>query len=164
MRQVYLVTGSPGSGKSHYCKEHAGANDVIFDLDEINVALGGKKHEDNSSRLGMALAMREAAIMEISNRSGKWQNAYFISASWNRDEIEDLCRILGAKEIAMKTSLEQCKINILNDETREDKVAQIKLAELWHDKSNSASQHVRDPKLAAYKQLAANLFKNSCDV
>lgn len=128
-------------------------------MDEINVALGGGKHENNSLRLGIALAMREAAIKEISNRNGKWQNAYFITASWNRDEIEDLCRMLGAKEIAMKTSLEQCKINILNDASRNDKVAQIELAEIWHDKSSSASQHVRDPKQAAYKQLAAGLFK-----
>ena len=135
MKRVFVITGSPGAGKTHFVKEHARVNDVVFDLDEIKVALGGKMHEDNSSQLGIALAMREAAICEISRRKGKWENAYFISASSDRNEIEKLCDRLLADEIEIETTLEQCIKNILNDESRKDKEAQIALAREWHNNS-----------------------------
>ena len=142
MKRVFVITGSPGAGKTYFVKKHAGANDIVFDLDEINVALGGKMHEDNSSRLGIALAMREAAIREISNRNGKWENAYFISAASDRNEIEKLCDRLIADEIEIETPLEQCIRNIINDESRNDKAAQIALAEKWHNISKSYTDNI----------------------
>lgn len=132
MKQIYVVTGSPGSGKSTYAKKNAGANDIVFDLDEINKALGGGLHEENRKSLGVALAMRSAAIEELAKKEGPWERAFFITASPDKEEIRKLCEALGAEEIRMETTLEQCKENILRDDTRADKGKYIELAEKWH--------------------------------
>ena len=136
-KKIYLITGSPGAGKSTYAKNNAGDNDIIFDLDEINKALGGGLHEKEPRGLDVALAMRDAAITALAKRAGGWSNAYFISASPDRDEINKLCERLGAEEIEIKSTLEECIEHIEQDETRPDKPGDIGLAENWHRKTES---------------------------
>lgn len=132
-KRVFLVTGSPGAGKTTYAREHAGADDIIFDLDDIKQALSGRRHSADPVGLDVALAMRSAAITAIAKKTGKWQNAYFITASSDRSEIEKLLYMLDAQEIPIRTSLEDCKRNILQDETRENKARELALAEAWHN-------------------------------
>ncbi len=131
MKNVFLITGSPGSGKTTYAKEKAGKNDLIFDLDEIHAALGGELHGNNAALLPVSLSMREAAIEAITNRLGQWNNAYFICASPNRIEIDSLCRQLEATEIKMKATLEECQERINNDTTRLNKEEQLALVNRW---------------------------------
>lgn len=133
MKRVFLITGSIGSGKSTYAKQNAGKNDIVFDMDEIIRALGGVIHEKRPKGLQIALAMRNAAISEISKRSGDWENAFFITATSNRNEIEHLLQVLGAEQIHMDASLAECKERIMQDESRKDKAYQIELAEQWHE-------------------------------
>lgn len=143
-KHVFLITGSPGSGKTTYAREHAGENDIIFDLDDINQALSGSIHAADPAGLDVALAMRSAAITEIAKKSGKWQNAYFITAASDRSEIDKLRYMLGAEEIPITTSLEDCKRNILQDETRPDKAGALALAEAWHKNTNPQAKDTRD--------------------
>lgn len=143
MKRVYLITGCIGSGKSTYAKQHAGKNDIVFDMDEIIRALGGVIHEKQPKGLQIALAMRDAAISEISKRSGDWENAFFITASSDKNEIKSLLKTLGAEQIHMDTSLAECKERIIQDETRKDKAHQISLAEQW-DENYSRDVSTRD--------------------
>ena len=137
MKNIYLITGSPGAGKSTYARENAGDNDIIFDLDEINKALGGELHEKEPRGLAIALAMRDAAITALAKRTGGWSNAYFITASSDRDEIRQLCERLGAEEIEIKSTFDECREHILKDETRPDKAVGIGLAAAWHESVES---------------------------
>lgn len=132
MKKVYLITGSIGAGKSTYAKKRAKENDVIFDLDELNKAMGGKLHEDKSKRLSVLLKMREAAFDAIADRSGEWENAYVITASSDREKVNELLRKLGAEEVRIETDLEECKERILNDDSRPDKEREIGLTKNWH--------------------------------
>lgn len=132
MKQVYLVTGAPGSGKSTYVKENAGKNDLVFDLDSINEALGGTMHGKNLAVLPVSLAMRQAAIEAIAGREGDWDNAYFISASSDRKAIESLCKQLEAEEIKIDATPEQCWERINADDTRTNKAEQINLVNKWY--------------------------------
>lgn len=143
-KNVYLITGSPGAGKSTFAKDHAGDSDIIIDLDEINKALGGKMHEDNKAQLGVAMAMRDAAIREISARSGSWDNAYFITATSDRSEIDQLINTLGAEEVPIDTPLEECHRRAQNDETRADKAKADKLIDEWHKRENKAPEDARE--------------------
>lgn len=144
MKKVYLVTGCIGSGKSTYVKENAGENDIIFDLDEINKAMGGKIHEGAEKRLPILLAMREAAFAEIARRSGDWENAYIITSSSDRAKVGRLLKTLSAEEVAMNASLEECKQRILKDESRLDKDFQIQLAEDWFNSYREEPKQARD--------------------
>ena len=144
MKKVYLVTGCIGSGKSTYVKEKAGENDIIFDLDEINKAMGGKIHEGAEKRLPILLAMRKAAFEEIAKRSGEWENAYIITSSSDRTKVGRMLETLKAEEVSMEASLEECKQRILNDESRPDKDIQIQLAEDWFNTKSEQPKQFRD--------------------
>lgn len=134
MKHVYLITGSPGAGKSTYAKKHAGPNDIVFDLDEVVKSLGGDYHEEEDTYLTVALAMRDAAISEIGKRHGHWENAYFITASSDRQEIDHLAMDLDAEEVSIDTPYDKCIENILHDDTRTNKEGQIALVKKWHGK------------------------------
>ncbi len=140
MKKVILITGSPGSGKSTYARKHAGPNDIVFDLDEVIKALGGGPHDTDPKSLSIALAMRDAAITEIAKRTGSWENAYFITSSANRDNIQRLCKQLQAEEIALETSLDDCISNIMQDQTRPDKERSIALAKEWHNQAKAEAK------------------------
>lgn len=144
MKKAYLITGCIGSGKSTYAKKAAGENDIVFDLDEINKAMGGKIHEDSARRLPILLAMRDAAFSEIAKRSGEWENAYVITASNDRTKINDLLKLLNAEEVAMDASIDECKRRVMEDETRPDKGLQIRLIEDWFKNGKEEPKQTRD--------------------
>lgn len=160
MKKVYLVTGAPGSGKSTYVKENAGKNDLVFDLDSINEALGGTMHGNNIALLPVSLAMRQAAIEAIAGRKGGWDNAYFISASSDRKAIESLCKQLEAEEIKIDATPEQCRERIYKDTTRANKAEHINLVDRWFANSgNSTGQKVESKPKTAQEELAELLSK-----
>ena len=144
MKNVYLITGSPAAGKSTYAKENAGKNDIIFDLDEVNKALGSAFREDKPCGLDVALAMRKAAIDEIAKRTGKWENAYFITASSDRAEINQLLNTLGAEEVAINTPIDECKRRAMADETRADKDKALGLIDDWHSKAQGSPKSTNE--------------------
>lgn len=131
MKKAYLITGCPGAGKSTYAKKAAGDNDLIIDLDELNRALGGKIHETGTKRLPVLIAMRDAAISEIAKRNGDWENAYVITATNDRQKINDLLTTLDAEEVAIDTAIDECKKRVMEDDSRPDKDRQIKLIDDW---------------------------------
>lgn len=153
MKKVYLITGAPGSGKSYYVSQHIKENDIVFDLDEINKALGGSLHDGSNKTLSISLAMRDAAIDTIASRKGAWDNAYFITATPRKADIESLKRKLNAEEIPMNRSIDEVKENILRDDTRADKDKHIKLVDEWY-KANSEPISKDEP----YKRLLNDLL------
>lgn len=47
-KKVFIISGSPGSGKSYYAEKHKGENDIVFDMDKICSAIDGKNvHDDH---------------------------------------------------------------------------------------------------------------------
>ncbi len=155
MKKVYLVTGAPGSGKTTYVKQVAGENDLVFDLDSINEALGGKIHGNNLAVLTVSLSMRQAAIEAITSRSGNWDNAFFISASADRKAIDSLCKQLDATEIKIDATPEQCRERIYKDTTWTNKVDHINLVDRWFaNNGNSTGQKVESKPKTAQEEFA----------
>ena len=68
---VFLICGSPASGKTTYVAEHKGECDLVVDLDYICAALAGEAgnvHTDRKPVLSVALEVRELLYQIIAER------------------------------------------------------------------------------------------------
>ena len=135
-RKVYLVVGSPLSGKSTFVKNVATENDLILDFDRLYEAISTSPiHIKNNRIKPVAFALRECLMEQIKMRTGKWLNCYIISTEpyvMNRKRLVDS---LGVDEI------------IYMDETKEEC-----LKRLYENPDN------RDIEL--YKKLIEDFYNN----
>ncbi|TLW88117.1 hypothetical protein FFK04_07520 [Ruminococcus sp. KGMB03662] len=135
-KKVFIISGSPGSGKSYYAEKHKGENDIVFDMDKICSAIDGKNvHDDHSNILDIVLNLRNTIFEDIAARKGAWGNAFIISSSPDDKYISDLSNRLDAEIIKMPANLDKCINNLSNDPTRAKTLERdIKLAQSWHTK------------------------------
>ncbi len=109
-QKVYIVYGSPCSGKSTYVNQMARRNDLIVDLDAIFSAISlcpYHEHPDNLKRV--AFAVRDTLIEQIRLRVGFWKNAFIIGGYPRKLQREQLAQKLGAELIYIETTREQAK-------------------------------------------------------
>ena len=74
-KRVFVVNGSPGSGKSTYVKSKIKQGDIALDFDKLTAALAldDELYGDRKPQLDVALAAREAIFEQIQYRRGDWQ-------------------------------------------------------------------------------------------
>lgn len=117
-REVYLVWGSPLSGKRTYVDSVRENGDLIVDMDSIWECVSGCARYVKPDRLkGNAFGIRDLLIDQVSKRVGKWNNAYVIGGYPLSGERERLIKKLGAREIYMDVSKEEClaRLEKIND-------------------------------------------------
>lgn len=122
-RYVYLVYGSPLSGKSTFVKENMETGDLVVDMDNIWQCISGCDRYVKPPRLNaVAFNIRDALINNIKYRLGKWQSAWLIGGYPLSSERERLCKQLGAREIFIDTSYEECieRLNMCVDRNRDE--------------------------------------------
>ena len=126
---VYVVTGSPGSGKSYLVNQMATKYDIIFDYDKIAEAMCPVSglHGNHTYMKNVLLSIRDTVIRCFADRVGEWHNAFFITATPNRNEIEVLVKRMKANELHVDATMEECIEHIRNDETRILKARDIEL-------------------------------------
>lgn len=108
-RKVYLVYGSPLSGKSTFVKDNMEAGDLIVDVDSIWECISGCNRYIKPNRLkSNVFDIRNHLIESIRMRRGKWLTAWLIGGYPLSSERERLCRSLGAREVFIDTSKEDC--------------------------------------------------------
>lgn len=108
-RQVYLVYGSPLSGKSTWVKNNMTEGDLIIDMDSIWQCLSGCDRYVKPNRLKQnVFAIRNNLIDMVRVRHGKWLNAYIIGGYPLISERERLIKSLGARPIFIDTDKETC--------------------------------------------------------
>ena len=108
-KQVYVVWGSPCSGKSTYVREQAGPDDLIVDLDLIYSSLSFCPiHTHPKSIQAVVFGVRNYILDQIRMRSGRWQTAWIIGGYPLRGEREALCSRLRADDIYIPASRELC--------------------------------------------------------
>ena len=118
VRQVYLVYGSPMSGKTTFVKDSMNAGDLVVDIDSIWQCISGCDRYVKPGRLNScAFIIRDTLVDIIKHRTGKWLNAYIIGGYPLISERERMCRELGAREIFINTSQAEClhRLNNLSD-------------------------------------------------
>ena len=108
-KQVFLVYGSPLSGKTTWVKDNMTCGDLIVDMDNIWSCISGQDRYIKPNRLKQnAFAMRDMLIDMIRVRRGNWLNAYVIGGYPLISERERLTRSLGARAVFVDTPQEEC--------------------------------------------------------
>lgn len=119
-RQVFIVYGSPLSGKSSYVTEAMVEGDLIIDMDSIWQCVSGCERYVKPNRLkSVVFAVRDNLLESVKYRRGKWQNAYVIGGYPFKAERERLIDSLGAREIFIDTDKDTCINRLLACEDRD---------------------------------------------
>lgn len=119
MRKVYIVYGSPCSGKTTWVHNNAGKDDLIMDIDSIweCISTNDKFHKSNRLKENM-FAVRDCLLEQIKMRAGNWQNAFIIGGYPNKYDRERLAEIMGAELVFIDESKEICLQRAQTDEWR----------------------------------------------
>lgn len=112
-RHIYLVYGAPASGKSEYVKSIASKDDLILNLDNIYECISINPRYENSKRLSKnVFKIRDTILDMINTRMGRFANAYIVGGYPLDSERERIANTLGAEEIFINKTYEECLLNI----------------------------------------------------
>lgn len=115
-QRVYLVYGSPCSGKTSWVNEQAYGDDLILDVDRLWDAIcndgrygkqDGKSGKPNRLKANV-FGIRDAMLEQIRIRKGKWRNAYIIGGYPLRSDRDRLCELLNATPIYIEATRDEC--------------------------------------------------------
>lgn len=108
-QEVYLVYGSPCSGKTTYVNSVTDGDDLIVDIDSIWASLSSNDRLHKSPRLKQnVFGVRDCLLDQIKMRLGNWCNAYVIGGYPLRSDRDRLCDQLRATPIFIEESREVC--------------------------------------------------------
>ena len=131
-KEIYLVYGSPLSGKSTWVNENKAPGDFIVDMDSIWQCISGCDRYVKPPRLNaVAFATRDFLMEQVRYRNGKWNNAYIIGGFPLTSERERLVKIHGAREIYIDTTKEECLARLEKLEDGRDKAEWSKYISDW---------------------------------
>lgn len=107
-RHIYLVYGSPLSGKSTFVRERANIHDLIIDIDRIYECISNNPPYIKSGRItDNVFAVRDCLLEQIKTKRGKWVNAFIIAGMPYKGERERFCAEYGAEPIYIDTTPEE---------------------------------------------------------
>lgn len=131
-RQVFIVYGSPLSGKSSYVAEAMSEGDLVIDLDSIWQCVSGCERYVKPNRLkSVVFAVRDNLLESVKYRRGKWLNAYVIGGYPYKAERDRLVDTLGAREVFIDTDRETCLNRLLASEDGRDITEWTKYINDW---------------------------------
>lgn len=108
-RQVFVVYGSPLSGKSSFVADAMTEGDLIIDMDNIWQCVSGCDRYTKPNRLkSVVFAVRDNLLESVRYRRGKWLNAYVIGGYPFKADRDRLIDSLGAREIFIDTDQDTC--------------------------------------------------------
>ena len=108
-REVYLVYGPPRAGKTTWVRENMTEGDLVVDMDNVWECVSGCERYVKPKRLNaVAFKVRDVLIDAVKYRLGRWRNAYVIGGYPLSSERERLCRELGAREVFIDATKEEC--------------------------------------------------------
>lgn len=127
-QKVYIVYGSPCSGKSTWVKENAYPDDLIIDLDSIweCICTTDRYHKPNRLKAN-AFGIRDTLLDQVRTRTGMWRNAYVIGGYPLATDRQRLADKLGAELIFIDTDKNTCLARAMNDEWKKY------IEEWWED-------------------------------
>ena len=108
-KEIFLVYGSPLSGKQTYVKSVSEPGDLIINIDNIWECVSGQQRYVKPACLNaVVFGVRDYLMDSVKIRRGKWNNAYIIGGFPMINERERLVKELGAREIYIESTKEKC--------------------------------------------------------
>lgn len=118
-KEIYLVYGSPLSGKTSYINDNKDDGDLIIDIDSIWECVSGCSRYEKPPRLNaVVFAVRDRLMECVKYRVGKWNNAYIIGGFPLISERERICKEYGAREIYIESTKAECLSRLELSENR----------------------------------------------
>ena len=117
-RQVFIVYGSPLSGKSTWVAENMLEGDLVIDMDSIWQCVSGCNRYVKPNRLrSVVFSVRDNLLESVKYRRGKWLNAYVIGGYPFSAERQRLADSLGAREVYIDCTKDECfhRLNACED-------------------------------------------------
>lgn len=116
---VYLVYGSPLSGKTTAVRQMMKRGDLVLDLDSLWQALAWCPAYDKPNNIRFnVFAVRNALLDQIRTRYGKWNDAYIVGGYPNPIEREQLLQSTGATPVYCDSTKEECMARLYADPNR----------------------------------------------
>ena len=131
-RQVFIVYGSPLSGKSSWVAEAMNEGDLIIDIDSIWQCVSGCDRYVKPNRLkSVVFAVRDNLLESVKYRRGKWLNCYVIGGYPYQAERDRLADMLGARLVHIDTPYEECVKRLESCEDRDKKLWEQYISDWW---------------------------------
>ena len=108
-QNVYIVYGSPLSGKNTLVNELMSYGDIVVDMDALWQAVTGQPEfvKPNNCRFNI-FKLRDELYDQIKTRYGAWYDAYVIAGLPDKYERERLAQSLGAELIYCESTKNDC--------------------------------------------------------
>ena len=118
-QKVFLIWGSPLSGKTTYVKDHMLFGDLVIDVDNIWESISFQdKYIHPESLLKNMYTVRNALLDDVKVRKGDWNNAWVIGGFADKYRRIKTIKELGAEPIYIDSSKEEC-INRISERPKE---------------------------------------------
>lgn len=104
-RHIYIVYGSPCSGKTTFVNDRALKDDLIIDIDRIYSAINNER----SNRVyDNVMQVYRLLVDMVKTRNGRWVNAWIIRGFPLKAERERLAEALDAELVYIDTDKDTC--------------------------------------------------------
>ena len=134
-RHIYLVYGSPLSGKASFVKERAGVHDLIVDIDKIYECITNLPKYTKSNRVYPNVqAVRDSLLETIKFKRGKWVNAWIVSGMPYKGERERFCIEYNAEPILIECTKEEALLRLESNPNGRDIREYSKHIETWFNR------------------------------
>lgn len=133
-RRVFLVYGAPLAGKTTWVRDNMQAGDLVVDIDNIWQAVSGCDRYTKPKRLNaVVFKVRDTLLDCVRYRLGHWLNAYIVGGYPLISERERLCKELGAQEVFIESSREECLNRLDNTNDGRDRDEWRGYIDRWYD-------------------------------
>ena len=108
-QNVYIVYGSPLSGKTTLVRELMSYGDLVLDIDSLWQAVTFQPAHVKPKNVRFNIfKLRDEMLDQIKMRYGGWYDAYIIGGYPDKYERERLAQTLGAELIYCESTKEEC--------------------------------------------------------
>lgn len=134
IQQVFVVYGSPLSGKTSWVIDNMEPGDLIVDIDYIWTCVSGLANHTKPGKLkAVVFKMRDTLLDCVKYRIGKWNNAYIVGGYALQSERERIVKEMQAREVFIDCTIEEC-LKRLEDCTDRDKEEYTNYINEWFER------------------------------